>query len=146
MKGCREILIHLFRTFPAGRVGVGLLLLRVITALALGYCGYSLADESAGGSALSLPRVIGVLMPIVGILMIAGFGTAVAGTLACALALVSLGLLHLRSNGFPGTAAGLSLVLVLVGPGAYSLDARFFGWRRVEITRHTPRPKPKGPI
>jgi putative oxidoreductase len=120
---------------------VGLLLLRLVAALALGYCAYSLPDDSTGAWTLSVPRVIGILMPILGILMIVGFGTAVVGALACVLILISLSWLHSQSNGFPVIPAGLSLVLALVGPGAYSLDARFFGLRRIEIARRTPRPK-----
>lgn len=124
--------------------GAGLFLLRVITALALAYSGYCLVDDpgAASASLLSIPRLVSILLALVGIVMIVGFATAVSGLLACGLLLVSFGWLHLPLSGVPVTATGLCLVLILLGPGAYSLDARFFGWRRIEIARRIPRPKP----
>ena len=128
-----------YRTFPSGAAGRGLFLLRVITALTLGYSGYGIQE---GSETFSLPNLIGVLLLTAGVLMIFGMATMIVGILACALLLISFGWLHPRPNGLAAVAAGLSLVLMLLGPGAYSLDARFFGWRRVEITRRKPRPKP----
>jgi putative oxidoreductase len=144
MKGCRKIPIHFFRTFPSGMAGLGLLLLRGITALTLGYLGYCL-QEGAGetaASVFSFSRLVGVLFPVLGILMIVGFATMISGILSCALLVISFAWLHSPSNGLLAIAAGLSLVLMLAGPGAYSLDARLFGWRRIEIARRTPKPKP----
>ena len=144
MKGRRSIPIHLFRTFPSGMAGLGLVLLRVITALTLAYSGYGLEEGSvaAPASVFSLAHLLRILLPMVGVLMILGFATVISGILSCALLLASYGWLHPQSNGLSAIAAGLSMVLMLLGPGAYSLDARFFGWRRVEIVRRTPRRKP----
>ena len=143
MKGRRKIPIHLFRSFPSGMAGLGLLLLRVITAILAGYSGYCTQEGSTAKapSVFSFPYMVGVLLPLLGVLMIVGLATMISGILSCALLLVSFGWLHPRSNGVFAIAAGLSLVLMLLGPGAYSLDARFFGWRRIEIAR--PRQKPK---
>jgi uncharacterized membrane protein YphA (DoxX/SURF4 family) len=141
MKGCRKIPIHLFRTFPSGMAGLGLFLLRVITALTLGYSGYSLLEGSTVAW-FSFTRIASILLPLLGVLMIFGLATMLSGILSCALLIVSFGWLHPRSNSLSAIAAGLSLVLMLLGPGAYSLDARLFGWRRIEIARHTPKPKP----
>ena len=123
--------------------GLGLFLLRVITALTLGYSGYCIEGGSAatGASVFSVPRLVSVLLSLLGILMIFGIATMISGILSCALLLVSFGWLHSRSNGSLPIAAGLSLVSMLLGPGAYSLDARFFGWRRVEIGPTTQKPK-----
>jgi hypothetical protein len=143
MKGRRKIPIHLFRVFPSGMAGLGLFLLRVITALTLGYSGYCI-QEGSGATAASgfgSARLVSVLLSLLGVLMIFGIATMISGTLSCALLLVSFGWLHQRSNGLLPIAAGLSLVIMLVGPGAYSLDAWFFGWRRIEIARSTPKPK-----
>lgn len=139
MKGGRRVPIHFFRTFPSGMAGLGLFLLRVITALTLGYAGYSL-QQGSSVSAFGFARVFGILLPLVGLLMIVGFATVISGILSCALLLISFDWVHVRPNGLSAIAAGLSLVLILLGPGAYSLDARFFGWRRIEITRRKPKP------
>ena len=114
-------------------VGLGLFLLRVITALALGCSGYSLLYEPAPGPRLS--HLVGVVLSLLGVLMIVGFVTTVAGIVACGLLLISLIWMGLPFTATSGTAVGLALVSALIGPGYYSLDAVVFGWRRVEITR-----------
>jgi hypothetical protein len=110
----------------------------------LGDSAYSLQEGSAAAmtSVFSTPRLFSILLLFLGVLMILGLATTISGILSCALQLVLLGSLHPTINCFCATAAGLSLVLVLLDPGAYSLDARFFGWRRIEIARRTPNPKP----
>jgi putative oxidoreductase len=66
-----------------------------------------------------------------GILLLAGLWTPVAGTLVAAEALWNV-----FSSGHPWCwimLATLGAALALVGPGAWSIDARLFGWRRLEI-------------
>jgi uncharacterized membrane protein YphA (DoxX/SURF4 family) len=151
----KNIPVHFFRIFPlfgifpSGMPGLGLFLLRVITALTLGYTGYCIQGESAASwsaaNQFGVARLVSMLLMLVGVLMILGIATMISGILSCALLLISFASLHsqtnAQTNGFLPIAAGLSLVLTLMGPGAYSLDARFFGWRRVEIARPTPKPK-----
>ena len=66
-----------------------------------------------------------------GILLLAGLWTPVAGTLVAAEALWNV-----FSSGHPWhwiMLATLGAALTLIGPGAWSIDARLFGWRRLEI-------------
>jgi putative oxidoreductase len=66
-----------------------------------------------------------------GLLLLAGLWTPVAGTLVAAEALWNV-----FSSGQPWywiMLATLGAALALIGPGAWSIDARLFGWRRLEI-------------
>jgi len=66
-----------------------------------------------------------------GILLLAGLWTPVAGTLVAAEALWNV-----FTSGHPWRwimLATLGAALALIGPGAWSIDARLFGWRRLEI-------------
>ena len=65
------------------------------------------------------------------LLLLAGLWTPVAGALVAAEALWNV-----FSSGHPWRwimLATLGAALALIGPGAWSIDARLFGWRRLEI-------------
>jgi uncharacterized membrane protein YphA (DoxX/SURF4 family) len=66
-----------------------------------------------------------------GLLLLAGLWTPVAGALLAVEALWNV-----FSSGHPWRwimLATLGAALALIGPGAWSIDARLFGWRRLEI-------------
>jgi uncharacterized membrane protein YphA (DoxX/SURF4 family) len=66
-----------------------------------------------------------------GILLLAGLWTPVVGALVAAEALWNV-----FSSGHPWRwimLATLGAALALIGPGAWSIDARLFGWRRLEM-------------
>jgi hypothetical protein len=67
-----------------------------------------------------------------GILLLVGLWTPVAGTLAAMIALWRLA----SGIGEPWIQvllATLGVALALLGPGIWSVDARLFGWKRVDI-------------
>ena len=130
-----------FSTFPDGWPAVGLLLLRVLvgcSAALLG--GGSLAnglDLSAVTLALGMAALGSGVAVLVGLVTPAA--SLVAGVSAFLLALNSapqLPLLELDSV-MAAYVAAVAAALVLLGPGAYSLDARFFG-RRVILIPNKP--------
>ena len=118
---------RLFSTFANGWPGRGLLLQRIITA---GVLFYSLIAHL--GQPIPLASTILRMMGAgAGILLLAGLWTPVIGTLVAVLetsiAFFFAGnpVIHIMSATFGAT-------LALIGPGAWSLDARLFGRKRIE--------------
>ena len=127
-----SILQRLFSTFAGGWPGVGLLLLRVLTGVVLIYFGVANGLEAP-------PLTIMVLQIIgagAGILLLIGLWTPVAGVLAAIVKVwiaFSLILSHSGDPWIPIAQAVLGAVLAMVGPGAWSIDARLFGRKRIDM-------------
>ena len=118
---------RLFSTFAHGAPGVGLLLLRFVVALAVVFH----AMAALRGASIELATVC-VLTGVVGVLLFFGLWTPIAGTLLAILA-TSSAFLH-RADPWSCIFLGsLGAALALLGPGAWSVDAYLFGWKRVEL-------------
>jgi putative oxidoreductase len=75
---------------------------------------------------------VSVLATTAGILLIAGLWTPIAGALAAGVELWC----EFSPRGDPLThvlLGTLGAAVALVGPGGWSVDARLFGWKRINI-------------
>jgi putative oxidoreductase len=119
---------RLFFTFARGVPGVGLLILRLGTGIALMVDGIETFQNQ-----LAIESVIlHALAAVAGLLLIAGLWTPVAGALVV---VIELWIAWSRF-GDPWIHAlfgTLGAAVALIGPGAWSVDARLFGWKRIDI-------------
>lgn len=123
---------RLFSTFAGGWPGVGLLLLRLLASAALIHFGIACA--------MGAPSLMIIVLQIIGIgagiLLLVGLWTPVAGTLAAIVKVwiaCSRYFSHSGDPWIPILQAVLSAVLAMVGPGAWSIDARLFGRKRIDF-------------
>jgi hypothetical protein len=119
---------RLFSTFAHGWPGAGLLLMRVVLGTAL----IARSVTRLWGGPPMLLTVLSVLMIGAGLFLLAGLWTPIAGTLVAAIEVWKIFLLpeDLWVYLLLGT---LGAALALLGPGAWSVDAHLFGWKRVEL-------------
>jgi len=116
---------RLFSSFADGWPGTGLLLLRLVTGGGLLHDGI--------GSASSAPAVIGppVTAAVAGVLLLLGLYTPVAGVVA-AIAAAWIAFSH-PGDVWPSIVLiSLGLSLAMIGPGAWSVDARLFGRKQID--------------
>jgi putative oxidoreductase len=119
---------RLFSTFPTGRPGAGLLLLRLAV-------GVSLILERIPVIWV-IPQSLGfevrIVLVCLGISLLCGLWTPVMTSVAAVIEL-------LIAFSQPGGGAIhvllviLSVSLALLGPGAWSIDAQIFGRKRIDI-------------
>ena len=118
---------RLFSTFASGWPGAGLLLLRLTVAAVLPYCAVAEFRVTP-----HLPSIIPqTIAAVAGIFLLIGFGTPFA---AVAVAVCELWL-SFFGDGFSLSALLLTAIatsLAMIGPGAWSLDARLFGRKHLE--------------
>jgi uncharacterized membrane protein YphA (DoxX/SURF4 family) len=137
---------RLFSAFPAGLPGAGLLLLRVVVGTALG--GHGILCLLSSDRMTLIVLVSTALLLLSGIGLLIGFLTPLLSLLA---GLESLGIafswfpLQLLSP-FESKLAlapiiAISAAIALLGPGAFSLDARLFGWKEIIIPRASRPPQ-----
>jgi uncharacterized membrane protein YphA (DoxX/SURF4 family) len=117
-----------FFTFADGPPDFGLLLLRVIVATALIARGVQLHNASL------LTITAQIIAAGAGLLLLFGSWTFVAAAIA-AIAQLFTAFSHNQDPWVSVLLASLGVAIALLGPGAWSVDARRFGWRRIEIRR-----------
>ena len=120
---------RLYSTFAGGWPGIGLILMRTVVGLAL--------VSGAGSALLSSPAIpmtiLSVLLAAAAILLLIGLFTPIVGTVvalieSCRLVTVPADrLVYLL-------VATFGAALAMLGPGLWSVDARLFGWKRIEAT------------
>ena len=119
---------RLFSTFAGGWPGTGLLLQRFLIGAILLHGVFLDLEKS--------PHLAAVALASVGsLLLIIGLGTPYIGLLVAGTQLW----LILTGSPDPWTAIilfGLGASLAMIGPGAWSVDARFFGRKHVEIVKN----------
>jgi putative oxidoreductase len=119
---------RLFSSFARGWPGAGLLLIRLVVGIAL-VAREIIELQSAPPISLA---VIHVLAIAAGMLLLAGLWTPIAGVL---LAVIEIGsaFTHPHDPWSYILLAALGAALAMLGPGAWSVDARLFGWKRIDI-------------
>jgi putative oxidoreductase len=125
---------RLFSTFADGWPGRGLLLGRLLAGAALFHYGNTdLSDAYQFGPIA--PQIIGTGA---GILLLVGLWTPLAGALV---ATIEVWIAFSRPGDPWGSIllAALGATLAMVGPGAWSIDARLFGRKRINATERPRR-------
>jgi len=124
---------RLFSTFADGAPGAGLLLLRLVTAAALIYSGISSIREGAAPLTVAL-QVISIAATV---LLLVGLFTPLVGVLAAA-AKVWIAISQFSSHSpdpwLTLAQAILAAALAMIGPGAWSIDARRFGRKHIHLS------------
>jgi putative oxidoreductase len=119
---------RLFSSFARGWPGVGLLLLRVAAGSSL----IAHAILVLGNTSTFRTGFFQLFIATAGLLLIAGLWTPVVATVMVLLELWRI----ISRHGDPASdilLCVLALAIALLGPGAWSVDARLFGWKRIEI-------------
>ena len=126
---------RLFTTFPTGWPGLGLLLLRTVVASAIihngvqflgGWPNLNASLIASISFAAGFCLLLGVITPFISLIVAFGFIAYHFVGIAAPNGFVLSDFVALR-------LAMLALAIALVGPGAFSFDARIFGRREIRI-------------
>jgi uncharacterized membrane protein YphA (DoxX/SURF4 family) len=138
-------MLKLYSSYPNGNAGLGLLLLRIVAGGGLMQQGHralgnllALVDSNRTHTEL----ILGLILSLTGLLVIVGLWTSVATGVTPLVASI----IATTQVTFHGDLTGqnvsvsallflafLSTVLALLGPGAFSTDARLFGWKCIRF-------------
>ena len=110
--------------FPRGSAGIGLMLLRINASgllIAIAFHNLSAGDAS----------VLSLSVVVLAVFLTLGLFTVAASSLAATLTMALFLLVHHQTLAASVVTTVVCTALALQGAGAYSLDARLFGQRRV---------------
>lgn len=116
-----------FSLFPQALTSCGLILLRISVAVAPHL-------DASGHFVVARPDWQLVALAVCSAALVAGFLTPLFAGVVAILSLTQLG--GTADTLGPAVRAVTAVALALLGPGAYSLDARLFGPRTVVMTMH----------
>jgi putative oxidoreductase len=116
---------RLFSTFPNAWPGFGLLILRLAAGVSLVCAAFG--EGTHGDSFSLLLRCVALALAA---LLALGFGTPFAAAAEAAFQ-VGIMVLDQEYGSSALVAAALGVGLAVLGPGAWSLDARIFGRKRL---------------
>ena len=117
---------RLYSTFAGGWPGIGLLVMRlVVGSVLMVRASWLLWPGPPLGAGLTCLSLAGP-----GLLLVAGLWTPLAGMAVAAIELSQI--LTSKDVVAPLMAATMAGALAMLGPGRWSLDARLFGWKRIE--------------
>lgn len=119
---------RLFSTFANGLPGTGLLLQRLVAGSVLIESAIVHLRAPAGYMPL-LPHLIGFAA---GILLLSGLWTPIVGTVIVMMQLWAF-VSGVADPCTPILLATLGASLALIGPGAWSIDARIFGRKQISV-------------
>lgn len=118
---------RLLSLFPHGHAGIGLILLRLAVGIGLALIDPVALLWAQAGTAYFLEGVMVLAL-------LAGLLTRWMAMICCFAAIAKLYDLELTMAMLPSLMFGLcAAALMLLGPGAYSMDAMLFGRRVVKI-------------
>jgi hypothetical protein len=118
---------RLFSTFASGWPGVGLLLQRILATILLIRFGFL----DLTGTSFSLSMIPQLLGACIGMLLLVGLWTPIVGALIAVIE-VWIAMTHIGDPWIPIVVATLGATAAMIGPGAWSIDARLFGRKHLE--------------
>jgi hypothetical protein len=123
----------MFPSFPGGAPGLGLLLLRMVLGIGALFSGITAFEAGSPW--------FGTIALITGAFLLAGFLTPLAAPVA---ALGASNIAYSQAKWSLAPAIVVAIAVALLGPGAFSIDARMFGRREIIIPPVTPRSPDSG--
>ena len=120
---------RLYSTFAGGWPGMGLLLMRLVA----GYVLFMRANLRLWGDPPLNITITAAILLVAGFLLMLGLWTPIVGTSVAVIEAWKI--LTVPGDRWLWLLLGtVSCALAMLGPGRWSIDARLFGWKRVEAS------------